>query len=252
MNPPPTSIARVHMDRVDSTSRHARRLVESGDVPDVPTLYTACEQTGGVGRFGRPWSSPRGGLWCTLLWPLAPDRAAGVIDGLGLRVGVACLHAITAAAGPGVDVHLKWPNDVLVHNRKVLGVLCEVVSSPAGVKYALLGVGVNANLDAPSLPEHLRSTATTLRVALGRDVDLPALRDDLVARLAAALSTTGLDAVTLATARTALARVGRSAVVTLADRSTLSGTLVGLADDGTPVLETPAGRVTIPPGSELA
>lgn len=252
---PPIAVERFKV--LDSTSLHARRVIALSP-PAEPVLYVAQEQTGGVGRFARPWASPRGGLWCTLLWPLAGDRLERerTIDGLGLRVGVACLDAVEKSLGPeamGLDVRLKWPNDVLINDKKVLGVLCEIVTHahPPNPAFALVGVGVNANLDPADLPERIRLTATTLRSAAGRDTDLENLGAALTGHLAAALTARGLDAAVLARARAALARIDRPVRVTLPDRTSIEGVLTGLSDDGRPVLQTPGGRVTLPSGAEL-
>jgi biotin-(acetyl-CoA carboxylase) ligase len=83
-------------DSLESTSLHARRLVEAEGAGLIARLVVAGTQTGGIGRFRRRWASPRGGLWCTLVWPLAPDGGA-VLDGLGVRIGVACLEAVDGA-----------------------------------------------------------------------------------------------------------------------------------------------------------
>ncbi len=266
---PSTPIPIVRFERIDSTSLYARRLVESPTPPTSPMLLIADEQTGGVGRFLRPWASPRGGLWCTLVFPLATSAApAAALEGLGLKIGVACLHTVMGAVadadggGGGVpepphhiDVRLKWPNDVLINGRKVLGVLSEIVHTAASSRaYALVGVGINANLDEADLPPMLRESATTLRAVLGRDTDLAALADELARRLSGTLAGSGvrgLDGATLAAARKHLARIGEQVHVTLPDRTTVSGTLTGLNDEGRPILSTPGGTVVLPPGADL-
>ena len=95
-------LRRIDFDAIDSTSLHARRLVEAG-APEaehaLPLVIVAATQTAGVGRLGRAWSSPRGGLWCTFV--LRPSRAyAQVSDGLGMRIGAAVTDSLRAAAGP--------------------------------------------------------------------------------------------------------------------------------------------------------
>ena len=84
------------LDVVDSTSVHARRLIDAGAFGKAPRLFVALEQTGGVGRFGRAWASPLGGVWLTLGWPVT-ELAPAVLDGLGLRIGLALLHAVDNA-----------------------------------------------------------------------------------------------------------------------------------------------------------
>ncbi|HYC65338.1 MAG TPA: biotin--[acetyl-CoA-carboxylase] ligase, partial [Reyranellaceae bacterium] len=106
----------VALDSVGSTNDEAGRLAESGAAEG--TVVWALEQTGGRGRRGRVWASPRGNLYSsTILRPdCAPVRAAE----LGFVAGLA-----VADLAKGRDVRLKWPNDVLVDGGKVAGILPE-------------------------------------------------------------------------------------------------------------------------------
>lgn len=240
-------------ERIDSTNLHARRALESGTLnpDDGPVLYLADEQTGGVGRFGRAWSSPRGGLWMTLLHPL-PGGAATVGEGLGLRVGAACLAAVldaTEGSPRAALVRLKWPNDVLIGGRKVLGVLTEVVQR-ARATWVLIGVGVNANFPAAALPGVFRRPPTTLLDELGRPTDLDALRDNLCTRLCSALATPDLTAA-LALARPRLHGLGEPASFCLPGGEEIRGTLSGLSDSGLPTIRTADGEMAAPPGADL-
>lgn len=238
---------------VDSTSLLARRRIAAGDLGIGPVMLLADRQTGGLGRFGRSWASPAGGVWATLVWPLTRDRP-GVLDGLGLRLAVACAAAIEhelAALGGLERVRIKWPNDVLIDGKKVLGVLTEVVHHD-GRPILLVGVGVNADFAGRELPTDLRARATTLRDILGRSPNVPRLIDDLHHRLRDAILEEGLPAGVLAEARDRLFGVGETAVVRLNSGQGVAGVLVGLNDEGLPILETAGGRWTAPPGADLA
>lgn len=216
-------------------------------------MFIAQRQTGGVGRFGRSWASPEGGVWVTLVRPLGPD-AARVIDGLGLRVGLATARAIEqtlTAHGHADPVQLKWPNDVLLRGRKLAGVLCEALQHD-GMAYALVGVGVNGNYPAAALPPEVAASATTLLDAVGREVRLDRLVEDLRDRLCDALLEQGLPKKTREEIDRRLSGVGQPARVCLADGSTQKGTLLGLTDDGRPRLSTDSGEWTAPAGAELA
>lgn len=255
-----TAVRVERFETLDSTNLHARRQVQCGALrpEDAPVLYVATEQTGGVGRLGRAWSSPRGGLWMTLARPIDPAKAG--LPTLGLRVGAACLASVLrftggpAAGGPR-DVHLKWPNDVLIGGCKVLGALCETVRHPVahpalGAAWVLVGVGVNANFPAAALPAGLRRPPTTLLDELGREVDLQLLREDLCARLTAAISDPE-PAHALTLARQRLYGRGGRISLHMPDGSAVSGTLETLNGDGLPVVRTIAGDVVAPPGAEL-
>jgi BirA family biotin operon repressor/biotin-[acetyl-CoA-carboxylase] ligase len=254
MNPPLPPVRLERFDVLDSTNLHARRQIRSGAIGahDGPVLYIAAEQTGGLGRHGRPWSSPRGGLWMTLVSPV--DSALDSLQTLGLRVGAACLAAMVRVCEGGPDgaagVRLKWPNDVLVDGRKILGVLSETVRHPAGGTWALIGVGVNANFPAALLPVGLRREPTSLLDRLGREVDLDDLREDLCARLLAALNEPNT-AAALSLTRERLFGLGGPVTLSLPGGAPIRGTLVGLSDDGLPVVRTSEGQVVALPGCEM-
>jgi len=249
-------IAVERLDVVDSTSAHARRLIESGKFGDLPRVFFASEQTAGVGRFGRVWASPVGGLWMTLVWPVTVSAPA-VLDGLGLRAGLAMLHGvdhILAAHGHDSDdknVRIKWPNDIFIAGRKVAGALCETITV-GPTMFILTGVGVNGNFPVGALPEELRRSATTLMDEIGVRVNLERLLDDLIVRLGEAMTTHGITAGALAEIDERLFGAGEPATVTLPDRTTMTGTLLGLTSDGRLRLGTDDGEIVSPSGAELA
>ena len=200
--------------------------------------------------MGRAYCSPRGGLWVTLVVPFAAARPpADVLDGLGLRIGVACWECVRGVVGeePAEGeraevavkmlrpvVALKWPNDVLIGEKKVLGVLTEVVvpRGRSSSSFLCLGVGMNANFGGGVLPEALRERATTLLDVIGRPVDLAAVEADLLGRLVGAALRRGLPESTLAAARGALHGVGEPVVIAVPGGSDVRGTLLGLDDRG--------------------
>ncbi|MFC4552715.1 MULTISPECIES: biotin--[acetyl-CoA-carboxylase] ligase [Halorussus] len=161
-------------DSVDSTNARARELAVAS-AGDVAVL--ADEQTGGRGRLDREWSSPRGGVWCSLV--LRPALPPARVPLLTLAAAVAVADAAREA---GVPAEIKWPNDVLVSGpnegssdlrsdgvlvgdtgerggRKLAGVLTEMEGEADSVSWVVVGIGVNANLDAEALPDG----ATSLR-----------------------------------------------------------------------------------------
>ena len=127
----------------------------------------AFEQTRGRGRAGRGWHlAPGQGLALSVAVRLGCDvRQAGVIP---LAAGLATLRAAHAL---GVQAaRLKWPNDVLVHGRKLAGVLCEVRHTPRG-DAAVIGIGMNVLQTRDDFPPELRDTATSLALE-GSDAEL--------------------------------------------------------------------------------
>jgi len=151
-------------DSLGSTNDRARKVAKSGAV-DVAVV--ADEQTGSRGRLKRAWTAPSGGVWCSVV--LQPDLPAAHVPLSALASGVATVAACREA---GVDAHLKWPNDVLVGDegerggQKLAGILTEMEGEADRVSWLIVGIGVNANIDAAELPEG----ATSLRELTG-DID---------------------------------------------------------------------------------
>lgn len=146
----------VVLDRVDSTNRLAARLVRDyldESLPPPAVLLLTCEQTGGRGRQGRVWASPRGvGLYAThVLETVGPDALAS----LPLLAVVGLARGLRSWLGDRCGI--KWPNDLVVGGRKIGGVLIEVVSRGEGEAQALVGFSANHGGVKPPVPQ-----ATTL------------------------------------------------------------------------------------------
>ena len=119
------------------------------------TVVLAEEQTAGRGRDGRTWRSPAGGVWLGMLLR-PPLPVAGV---LSLRIGLVLADVVEAVA-PGQRADLKWPNDVLVADRKVAGILCETRWQGDALQWLAAGIGVNV---ANEIPSELRERAVALQ-----------------------------------------------------------------------------------------
>lgn len=136
---------RIHLRRTDSTNERARQLAEGG--APHGTLVTAGEQTAGRGRQGRSWSAPPGkALLCSLLLR-EPPRMLPLAAGL----------AVAEVAGEGALI--KWPNDILMEDRKIAGILVE---GRPQQHWAVLGIGLNVALRREDFPPELRELAGTL------------------------------------------------------------------------------------------
>jgi len=125
-------------EELDSTNAEARRRAEAGAAG--PVWITAAVQTAGRGRRGRSWSTQRGNLAASLLFVTdkAPTEAAQV----SFIAALAAADLAEACLGPGVG-RLKWPNDLLVHGRKAVGILIESGARSDGRLWMVVGIGVN-------------------------------------------------------------------------------------------------------------
>ncbi len=168
----------VRHDELPSTNDEAMRLASEGAA--AFTVVATDTQSAGRGRNGRVWRSPPGvGLYASMI--LRPNLAVGDLPLLTLLAGVAAAEAIRAATG--LSAGLKWPNDVLVHGRKVAGILCEA-SLGAGTAGPIVvaGLGVNVNTLPQDLPERPLYPASSLAAESGRLHDRDALLDAWIAR----------------------------------------------------------------------
>jgi BirA family transcriptional regulator, biotin operon repressor / biotin---[acetyl-CoA-carboxylase] ligase len=144
-----------HHRSLDSTNDRLKELARAG-APEGSVVW-ADAQIGGHGRHGRAWVSPPGNLYVSVL--LRPEAAPAAL--LPLAAGVAVAEAIESL---GVAARLKWPNDVMVGDRKLGGILAESSSTGPSIDWVVLGIGVNVK--APLAPE-LALTATSLLDAGG-------------------------------------------------------------------------------------
>ncbi|HVN77529.1 MAG TPA: biotin--[acetyl-CoA-carboxylase] ligase [Terriglobia bacterium] len=148
-------------DRVESTSDTAQSLALGG-APEG-TLVVAGEQSRGRGRSGRSWfSEPDSGLYLSLV--LRPQIKPQLAPVLSLAAGVALHHAIQAVSGLVADI--KWPNDILLSQKKCAGILLELHSDSDQIRHLILGIGINVNHRA--FPPELDGHATSLLLETGR------------------------------------------------------------------------------------
>jgi BirA family biotin operon repressor/biotin-[acetyl-CoA-carboxylase] ligase len=166
----PDGVRLIRFDSLDSTNEEARRLAAAGD--GGPVWITAREQTEGRGRRGNAWISETGNLFATLLLTAPHETAAQ----LGFAASLAAADVVAAYMTP-TRVNLKWPNDVLLDNRKVAGVLLKAIGRDA------LAIGIGINL--ASHPEGTETPAISVNAAAGRTVDPDEALANLATRFAA-------------------------------------------------------------------
>lgn len=166
----------LHLASVASTSTEAARLLAQGKKPPFAVLADA--QTGGKGRRGTSWQSPRGNLFLTVVLPPPPEPQAqhGLLP---LRAGVLVARFLTEHAK--LRPSLKWPNDLMVEGRKLGGLLLEGSHSGAAAGPVLVGIGINVAA-APKLDD-APYEAVSLNDATGRSFDATRLGHELAAFL---------------------------------------------------------------------
>lgn len=173
-------------DEIDSTNAEAKKLAVAG-APEG-TVVVAESQSAGRGRLGRRWTSPAGkGLLFSML--LRPPVSMPDAHLLTIVAATATCDAIESLVP--VDVRIKWPNDLLIDDRKVGGILLEVAGEQDAIDWVVVGIGLNVNTEYADLPVALRRTAVSLKMASGQAVD----RSELLARLLLTFEEAYLEAV---------------------------------------------------------
>lgn len=142
-----------HFARTDSTNSRARELAAAG--APHGTIVTAAEQTAGRGRQGRTWTAPpnKALLYSAIVRPLEEHHMM-----LPLAVPLAVCEA-AEQLNPDLECKVKWPNDVLVDNRKLAGVLIEARPQDS---WAVIGIGLNISISREEFPPELRDSAVSL------------------------------------------------------------------------------------------
>src|SRR5574337_1069056 len=161
----------IHLfQEVDSTNDEAAALAGRGEAEGA--IVIAEGQRRGRGRLGRQWQSPRGlGLYLSvILKPTIPPHSAPLLTLMGAIAGADAIERMT-----GIAAALKWPNDLIVHERKVGGILGEMAVEDSRLLHVILGIGINVNQTEADFDEELRRIASSLRIEAGHPVDRTAM-----------------------------------------------------------------------------
>jgi BirA family biotin operon repressor/biotin-[acetyl-CoA-carboxylase] ligase len=157
-----------YFSEIDSTNNVAKKLAEEG--AKEGTMIIAETQTRGRGRRGKQWISPAGGVWMSII--LRPQIPPSEAPQLTLMTGVAVAETIKKF---GLDVGIKWPNDILIGSRKVCGILTEANAKFSTLDYVVVGIGIDANVNTENFPSDVQKTATSLKKELNEDIRGPEL-----------------------------------------------------------------------------
>ena len=125
------------------------------------------KQTKARGRSGKNWESPLGGVWLSII--LNPNVNHSKIPLITLATGVAVENTLKRIGVKNAEI--KWPNDILIHGKKVCGILTEAITSFNTIESVIIGVGIDANISIENFPEELRENMTTLNDEIGEKVD---------------------------------------------------------------------------------
>lgn len=152
-------------DEVNSTNLKAKELLKKN--AKHGSLITSKIQKKGRGRLDRNWESPKGGLYFSII--LKPECKAERATLLPLIGALSICKTITDLSD--LYVKIKWPNDVLINDKKVSGILLETEFAKDKIKYVILGIGINLNTDISALGQKLKSNSTSISYEIGIKLD---------------------------------------------------------------------------------
>jgi len=155
-------------DSIPSTIWYGKDLAEQGGIDEMNGLVIiAKEQTGGIGRMGRAWISPAGGIWITIL--LKPSIPIDHLFMLTLAASVSVARVLRKMFDIGALI--KWPNDIIIGDKKVAGILLELGAEGQKVDYCLISIGIDANVKLETLNQSVRNTMTSISQEVDHNVD---------------------------------------------------------------------------------
>jgi BirA family biotin operon repressor/biotin-[acetyl-CoA-carboxylase] ligase len=156
-----------YYENTPSTIWVGKKLASEEDAASLHGLVIiAEEQTGGIGRLGRSWVSPAGGIWITIV--LKPKIPVDHVFMVTMAASVAVARTIRKEFDLGALI--KWPNDVYIGDNKVAGLLLELSAEADTIHYCLLGIGIDVNIE-PNELEAVPIAATSISSEVGHDVD---------------------------------------------------------------------------------
>lgn len=231
-----------HHPVLASTNDRGLELAQAMDLP-TPILVVTDEQTSGRGRGSNAWWSETGALTFSLvLDPQAAHLSPAHWPRLALTVGLSVCEALESLL-PRIHCGLKWPNDVLVENKKICGILVEVPPnrSPSPPRL-VIGVGVNINNSLQEAPEAIRAVGTALCDLSGVRLDLTEVLLEVLQRIAVNIDALAAGAPQLAENWQRRSTLDGRTVMLQAGPREVTGVCVGVDEEGALVLQTASGQ----------
>jgi len=230
-----------HLDETDSTNRVAADLAQEGAAHGTAVVAEA--QTAGRGRLGRSfYSPPYSNLYTSIV--LRPNLDTSSAPTLLLAAGIGVAETVSCILGEGADPEIKWPNDVLLGGLKTSGILMEIEAEENRVSHAILGIGVNLNVDRNEFPDEFRERATSLRSHSGLSVNRADFTRQLFENLEDVLDEHERGGLEVLRPRfdAHFRMLGRKITVAEVNGRTIEGIAAGIAPNGALQLDRPSGE----------
>ena len=227
-----------------STNTELKEKIRRSKYP-VWDVISADAQTGGRGRQGKSFYSPAGGVYFSAAFPLK-----GLEDHIPFLTLLAGLAAAEALEAFGIDVQIKWPNDLYFRGKKLCGILTELVSGPGGLT-AVVGAGINVHMKKTDFPPELQHLITSLAAENAPIPEKETLIKEIVSRLDSFVYSENA----LCAAAPYALRINKRAYLTdkrvkiILENGSVSGTVTGIGPDGSLLLQTENGIKPIRSGT---
>jgi BirA family biotin operon repressor/biotin-[acetyl-CoA-carboxylase] ligase len=225
-----------YFKETESTNTIAREIANT---VGEGVVVIAESQTQGRGRLGRKWLSPEGGIWLSII--LKPKIQPLYAPRITLLAGVAVAKTIRSI---GLQARIKWPNDVLINEKKVCGILTEIEAEIDLIDHCVVGIGIDANVDTESFPEDVRESSTSLKKELGHEINRVEFVQGLLEEfesLYLKFQNEGFPSI-LEEWRNMSSTIGEWVKITTQTK-TIYGEAIGVDNDGALILETGEGQL---------
>lgn len=225
-----------YFKETESTNTIAREIANT---VGEGVVVIAESQTQGRGRLGRKWISPEGGIWLSII--LKPRIQPLYAPRITLLAGVAVAKTIRSI---GLQARIKWPNDVLINEKKVCGILTEIEAEIDLIDHCVVGIGIDANVDTESFPEDVRESSTSLKKELGHEINRVEFVQRLLEEFEALylkFQNEGFPSI-LEEWRNMSATIGEWVKITTQTK-TIYGEAIGVDNEGALILETGEGQL---------
>jgi BirA family transcriptional regulator, biotin operon repressor / biotin---[acetyl-CoA-carboxylase] ligase len=225
-------------EKVGSTNTVASSLAEQ---VAEGAVFLADTQEKGRGRLGRVWLSPLGGniYMSIILRPQIETKDATLIT---IMAAVASANALRKTTG--LNISIKWPNDLMCNERKIGGILSELKTDQNGILFSVIGIGINVNTDIDAFPEDVREIATSVKKEIGRLFS----REEIIAEVLNEINNWYMilksmkRGVLLAEWQRLTSTLGKEVIVVIG-QETYKGFAEAIDDEGMLILRLPSGEM---------
>jgi BirA family biotin operon repressor/biotin-[acetyl-CoA-carboxylase] ligase len=159
----------IHFDTIGSTNDAAKDSASKG--ANDGTVIISEEQTSGKGRLGRQWIAPKHkGIWMSII--LKPEIGPVHVPKI---THISAAAVVSALKEFNIEASIKWPNDIIINNKKICGILTEMSGEIGRVAYVVVGIGINANLESSDIPEDISGKASSIYMETAKIIDRKSL-----------------------------------------------------------------------------